>query len=116
MGEDVQWFRSMDYGFIDPTVTLWWAILPDGALHVKREQRRQFCTIEQLAKEIKAQTRELRIPRVRYTVADKFSMGERANQEDALGETRAETFRSHGVPVVTTNQASEQASLSTKER
>ena len=108
LGQGVQWFRSMDYGFIDPTVTHWWAILPDGALHVKAEQRRQFCNISTLAKDIKAQTRELHIPRVRYTVGDKFSMGERTNQEDEVGESRAETFRQFGIPIITTSQAREQ--------
>lgn len=108
LGEDVQWFRSMDYGFLDPNVTLWWAILPDGALHIKAEQRRQFSTIATLAKDIRTQSRELGIRQVRYTVADKFSMGERTNQEDGFhGETRAETFRAYGVPVTTTNQSRE---------
>lgn len=102
LGEDVQWFRSMDYGFVDPNVTLWWALLPDGAMHIKALQRRQRNTIERLCRDIRTQTRELGIKSIRYTVADKYSMGERTS--DDSDETRADTFRRYGVPVTTTNQ------------
>ncbi|MGH7177796.1 MAG: hypothetical protein ACREJC_10480, partial [Tepidisphaeraceae bacterium] len=104
-GPDVQWFRSMDYGFMDPNVTYWWAILPDGGLHIKAEQRRQYMTISQLARDIKIQDRALGIQRVRYHVADKYSMGEQADDESP--ETRADVFRRHGIPVTTTNQSRE---------
>lgn len=100
--DDVLWFRSMDYGFIDPNVTLWWALLPDGLLHIKAEQRRQYETIPKLAKEIRMQDRLMGVRSVRYHVADKYSMG--ARTDDASDLSRADTFRECGIVTTTTTQ------------
>lgn len=94
---DLAWFRSLHYGFADPTATvcLWWCQFPDHRLHIRSELRRQGLTIEMLARDIKAQTRRLNIQSVRYTVADEENIG----KEDGDGETRAETFAANGIPL-----------------
>lgn len=107
LGSDVTWFRSMDYGYMDPNVTLWWAGLPDGRWHVAAEQKRQHCNIPQLAKDIRIQTVNLGIERVRYTVADKYSMGGRTSDDDKA-ETRGDTLRKCGISTITVSQDREQ--------
>lgn len=95
---DILRFRSLHYGFADPesTICLWWAMIPDGRLHVRAELRLQHKTIEQLAAEIRQKTRHLKMEPIRYTVADEANIG----KEDGDGETPAETFRKNGVSLL----------------
>jgi hypothetical protein len=69
-GGDVEWFRSMDWGYINPGVFLWWACLPDGVYYIRRELKFSHMEIPDVAKEVHDITRDLNIVRVRYTVAD----------------------------------------------
>lgn len=93
------WFRSLHYGHTDPNANavLWWCVLPDGRVHIAREQWRQGKTIAVLATDMHKQTRDLRIepPQLRYTVADEKSIG----AESGDGEGRAATFRANGIPI-----------------
>lgn len=94
---DCSYFRSLHYGFADPTATicLWWMVFPDNRVRIQKEMREQGKTIEQLATAMKAITRNLRIESVRYTVADELNIG----SDEGDGETRAETFRKNGIPL-----------------
>ena len=94
---NIVYFRSLHYGFADPnaTICLHWAHLPDSRLHILSELRRQQMTIELLAKDIRTETRRLRIKEIRYTVADEENIGKESDD----GETRAETFYKAGVTV-----------------
>ena len=102
----VRWFRSYDYGYVDYGCCHWWAILPDGRLYVRAELKHQYWDIERICKEICNVTSQLGIQRISYTVADKFSMGYRAN--DTTGQSRGRMFTSYGVPVVPTDHDREQ--------
>lgn len=93
---DVAWFRSLHYGARH--VCLWWAVLPDGALHIADELIKPKCLISELALAIKQRTRALGIDRVQYTVALQEAMRGKQRKGDS-GETRAETFRDNGVVV-----------------
>lgn len=98
------WFRSFDYGYIHRGVCLWWAILGDGRLHIAREYVHQRTSIGQTCEEIHRITHELGIERVRYTVADKYSMGHyHYASERNQGETRGDLFAHHGIPITTTD-------------
>lgn len=107
---DASYFRSLHYGFADPTATicLWWAVFPDQRVRILSEGRWQQSTIQKLSEEIKQQTRDLRYRvlsskdvqdgkqiEIRYTVADEPNIG----KDDGDGEARAETFRTHGIPL-----------------
>ncbi len=91
------WFRALHYGFAEPSATLclWLAVLPDGRVHCRSELRQQYATIETLARQIRARTRQLQIDRVQYTIADEANIG----KEIGDGETRADTFRKNGIPL-----------------
>lgn len=102
---DVQWFRSLHYG--GTHVCLWWAILPDGGLHIPVELVKGKCLISELAKDIRVQTRQLglmeradhdnpRQPFIRYTVALEEAMRGKTRDGDE-GETRGDTFRHNGI-------------------
>lgn len=110
MSADLAYFRSLHYGFADPTATicLWWAVWPDQRVRVLAEGRWQQSTIQAMATAIKKQTDAVRYrlltPKeiqagtaltIRYTVADEDNIG----SEDGDGETRAETFRKNGIPM-----------------
>ena len=100
------WFRSYDYGYIDPSVCLWWAILPDSRLYIRAELKQQHQNIEAICKAIRLKTKELGVQTVRYTVADALSMGMRKSDDD--GESRGDSFRHCGVPVVPANHERQQ--------
>lgn len=107
---DLAYFRSLHYGFADPTATfvLWWSIALDQRVRVIAEARYQQMTIQKIADAMKARTRELSYQlltakereagetlAIRYTVADETNIG----SEDSDGESRAETFRKNGIPL-----------------
>lgn len=103
---DVRWFRSYDYGYVHKGVCLWWAVLPDGRIYIRHEYVHRFLPILDIATQIRQQTIALRIPRVSYTVGDKFSLGMR-NKDDA-GETRRDIFEQMGIPMDGTSHDREQ--------
>lgn len=96
---ELRWFRSLTYGFSTPNVVLWWAQFPDGALHIRAEQRRQYQAIAQLAKDMRSLTRDITETPIRYTVADQLQMDGKVRDTD--GETRGQTFRAAGIPIRT---------------
>lgn len=104
---DVQWFRSLHYG--GSHVCLWWAILPDGTLHIPRELVKGKCLISELSLAIRQITRSMGIAErpdahndrqsfIRYTVALSEQMIGKTKDDDD-GETRADTFRNNGIVI-----------------
>ena len=93
---DVTWFRSLHYG--GTHVCLWWMVFPDTSVHVKSELLQTKGLIATLCRDMRLQTKALKIDRVRYTVADKAAMVGKATADDE-GETRADSFRHHGIPI-----------------
>lgn len=94
-GGDVDWFRSMDWGYVNPGCFLWWACLPDGVLYVRCEYKFSHKGIPTVAEEVKEITKDLGIIRTRYTAADPaiFSTyGGATPKGKQEGETIAETF------------------------
>lgn len=93
-GGDVEWFRSMDWGYINPGVCLWWACLPDGVLYIRKELKFSHTSIPEVSDQIREITKDLGIPRVRYTSADPsiFSQYGGSSSDKQEGETIAETF------------------------
>lgn len=90
------WFRSLHYGAT--SVCLWWVILESGQLHVKAELVTEKYLISTLAHAIRHQTRVLRAPHIRYTVALAEQLVGKTQKGDD-GETVADTFRANGLIV-----------------
>lgn len=89
--DEVPWieqFRALDWGYREPGVCGWYAVLPDGRIVKTQEYVFREKTPSQVAKEIKARTRG----RCRYTVADPKIF------THDVGESIAETFARNGVP------------------
>ena len=98
MSGDFEWFRSMDWGYINPGCVLWWCCLPDGRYYIRHEWKFSHQTVANVKKEIIDKSLDWGIPRVRYTVADpavKAKFGD-------TGESIQETFQRspHNVPLM----------------
>lgn len=88
-GESVEWFRSLDWGYVNPGCCLWWACLPDGILYVRRAWRFDHLPVDDVARRILEMTRDMGIgpQSVRYTVADPSVKGQRGTHGETIGET-----------------------------
>jgi hypothetical protein len=84
----IEQFRALDWGYRDPGVCGWYAVLPDGRIIKTQEYVFKEQTPSQVAREIKARTHG----RVRYTVADPKIF------THDVGESIAETLARNGVP------------------
>lgn len=65
-----QWFRSMDWGRNQPGCVLWWAVLPDHQLYIRRDYKFQGMSEQEVAAEVKKIDAELGLEKVSYTAAD----------------------------------------------
>lgn len=86
--------RALDWGYSEagnPGLCLWFACLPDGTAVCFQEYYFKKTLPEDVAKEIKRRSEGMR---VRYTVADPAVFREHQ------GESIAETFNKHGVPLI----------------
>lgn len=112
-GDTCEWFRSIDWGYIQPGVVLWWACMPDGRYYIRRELKFSHMLIHLLCDKIREIDEEIglgnwekgSIPTVlRYTVADPALKGPDVNSASAAGiltgESMEETFAKEGVPLV----------------
>jgi len=93
-----EWFASMDWGFNQPYCVLWWAVLPDGHLHIARELKGSREDPVDVAEKMLAVTRGLLTDtgRLRYVAADP-SMWNKTGQDH--GKAIVETFRKVGLPM-----------------
>lgn len=91
------YFRSLHYGYNTPdaTIALWWRVEHDATLHIQHEWRAQQLTIAELAIQIRKETSDLAIEKIRYTAADIENIG----KDDTDGEARSTTFAKHKVPL-----------------
>jgi terminase large subunit-like protein len=92
-----EWRRvcSVDWGFVKPGSCGWWVLTPEG--HAYREDEYLFTrTIaSDVAKEIRRRSKARGI-KVSYTVGDTQMW----SPDGQTGETIAETFARHGVPMI----------------
>lgn len=88
-GGECEWFRSMDWGYVNPGDVLWWACLPDKTYYIRYEWKFSHRFIQDVAAEIHEKTRDARIPRVRYTVIDPSTKAKFGD----TGESIIETFQ-----------------------
>lgn len=93
--ENAVWYRAIDGGYINPAAVLWIAMW-DGHAYIRHEWEPVRTINSKLAEGIVQQTRELRIERVRETVADTSLWV----PEKDTGESAAETFARHGIPLI----------------
>lgn len=56
-----RWFRSMDWGYNSPGCVLWWAVLPDGHLHIVSDLKFQQDDVAEVKKKILARDKQLGI-------------------------------------------------------
>jgi phage terminase large subunit len=65
-----QWFRSLDWGRNQPGCVLWWAMLPDHQLYVRKEWKFQGMSEQEVGLGIARIDAELGLAKVTYTAAD----------------------------------------------
>lgn len=87
---ELEWFRSLDWGYINPGCCLWWCCLPDRRYFIRHELKFSHWTVKRVKKEIQDITLDHDIRYVRYTVADPAVKGARG---DEMGETIQESFQ-----------------------
>lgn len=95
-GDNVEWFRSLDWGYVSPGVCLWWACMADGVYYIRKEFKFSHATIPVVCDKINEMTDELGVYRVRYTAADPSLWSPAGNG----GEDMNETFMRAGTPLI----------------
>ena len=94
-------FRAMDWGYNDPCCVLWFAVAPEGRLYVYRE----LYLRKTLSSEIARRVKELSAgERIAYTAASPDAWQHRG-LKGAEGESIAEVFAKHGVPLIPADNA-----------
>lgn len=91
-----RWYRAIDWGFVKPGCCLWIAVFPEGRAYVRHEWLPQRVVNSEQAKTIKAKTGEFGIRGVVASVADTGMW----TPDGDSGESPAETYARHGVPLV----------------
>lgn len=93
------WFRSLDWGYHDPTVVLWWVVLPDGHLHIAGELKLKEHTIDEVVREVQAMDRTLGLPSPISAVRTYADPNTRQRQGQT-GEAILETFGKCKMPLI----------------
>ena len=100
---DARWFRSLDWGRNAPGCVLWWAVLPDNRLYLRKEWKFQGMSEQDVARGIRTVDRELGLTKVAYTVVDpsiKNKTGATHKDGTFVGQFIAETLGHYGVPCI----------------
>lgn len=100
---DCQWFRSMDWGRNQPGCVLWWAILPDHQLYVRKEWKFQGMSEQEVAAGIKAIDAELDLKKISYTAADPAIFNKTgATHTDVkfIGQSIGESLNHYGLKLI----------------
>lgn len=87
--------RAVDWGYVKPGWCGWFVLKPDGDVYLEDEYVFSRVLAADVAKEIARRTRERGV-KVRYTVGDTAMW----TPDGQTGETYAETFARHGVPMI----------------
>lgn len=93
-GPEFERFCSMDWGYSDFGVVLWWVCLSDGKFHIEDEWKFHRLNIPDVCAEIKRRNKARNL-----TIRATFASPDLQPQTGQIGESRAETFRKNGVPV-----------------
>lgn len=96
--DSVEWFRSMDWGYINPGCFHWWACLPDGILYVRRDYKFAETLVDDVAINVLNIDKELGVHSPRYSVADPAVWIKQGNA--SKGESIEETFARNKVPLI----------------
>lgn len=100
---DLRWFRSLDWGRNQPGCVLWWAMLPDHRLYIRRDWKFAGMDEQEVAAGVKRIDTELGLTTVSYTAADPSifnKTGATHTQVGFIGQSIGETLRFYGVNVV----------------
>lgn len=100
---DGMWFRSMDWGRNQPGCVLWWAVLPDHHLYIRRDWKFQGMDEQEVALGVKKIDAELGIERISYTAADPSIFNKTgATHKDGqfTGQSIAESLNHYGLKLV----------------
>lgn len=100
---DGRWFRSLDWGRNQPGCVLWWAVLPDHKLYIRREWKFQGMSEQEVALGIKAIDQELGlVKRPSYTAGDPAvfnKTGATHATPKFVGQSIGESLGYYGVPI-----------------
>jgi hypothetical protein len=106
---DGVWFRSMDWGRNQPGCVLWWTVLPDHQLYIRRDYKFQGMSEQEVAHEVKKIDAELglatdvRRGKVSYTAADPAIFNKTgATHTDVkfVGQSIGESLNYYGLKLV----------------
>lgn len=87
--------RAIDWGFVKPGWCGWFVLTPEGEVYLEDEYVFTRTVAADVAKEIARRTKQRGL-KIRYTVGDTGMW----TPDSQTGETIAETFARHGVPMI----------------
>jgi len=93
-----RWFRSLDWGYHDPSVMYWWVVIGDDRLHIAAEKKWQLTTPEEMTPAIRAIDDELRLPEPRREIKT-YASPDMWAQRGMVAEFLEQTARRCGWPV-----------------
>ena len=95
----VEWkrFRSMDWGFNDPTAVYWYALAPDGHIYAYDEIYQNKTLVQDMAALIREKTGATPIS---YTIGSPDMWQKRGLRTSIQGESVGEEFAKRGVPIM----------------
>lgn len=96
-GDQVQWFRSLDWGRSNPGCVLWWAILPDRHYHIAAELKFVDMDVVDICREIRVIDKMLGIERVLYTAPDPALFIKNQDSGQKIGTSIADLFAANGI-------------------
>ena len=102
LGDDVMWFRSLDWGFNAPGCWGFYAILPDGRIYKRSDRKFSGESVHENVKALRQHTAALGIANVVYDVGDPsiyITTGNVAAHTRMTGQSIGETFSLHGIQI-----------------
>ena len=100
---DCQWFRSLDWGRNQPGDVLWWAILPDHQLYIRKEWKFQGMSEQEVAAGVKAIDEELGLKKMSYTAADPAIFNKTGSTHTDIkfvGQSIGESLNHYGLKLI----------------
>lgn len=103
LGDDVRWFRSLDWGFNAPGCWGVYAILPDGRIYKRSDRKFSGESVSENVQALRAHTTALGLPKMAYNVGDPsiyIRTGNVGAGARMTGQSIGETFALHGVQIL----------------
>jgi hypothetical protein len=94
----LQWFRSLDWGYHDPAVMLWWVVLGERRLHIVHERKFDHLTPEEFTPIMQAIDHELGLPEPHREIKT-WASPDMFQPRGHVGESLQETCRRCNWPV-----------------